>query len=142
MKRVHWIVPRVGILASVALLVAAVWAHGYERGYERSPWPDVASTAQADITDPTVEPGETAAEAALYVRQRFIASLNSDSREMQAVVAKLSLESPTKADIVTALGDDASQMNSIFNAKRAMNLAIFGTEGSNPNPSKVIPAIP
>ena len=125
----------------VSLLIAfvAIFAIGWYCGESATV---ALPFAQADITDPTVEPGETAAEAALYVRQRFIASLNSDSREMQAVVAKLSLESPTKADIVTALGDDASQMNSIFNAKRAMNLAIYDTEGTNPNPSKVIPAIP
>lgn len=96
--------------------------------------------AAADITDPAVEPAETAAQAAIYIRQRVVASLNSDAREMQAVNAKL--VEHTTAAIATELGDDATQMQTIYNAKKAMNLAIFGPEGTNPNPSKVIPAIP
>jgi len=44
--------------------------------------------------------------------------------------------------LAAAMGDGATQMQQIYNAKRTMNTAIFGVGGTSPNPSEVIPAIP
>lgn len=95
----------------------------------------------ADITDPIVVPAESAAEGANYIRQRFIAMFNSDHREMQQVHDKL-VEHGT-AVIAAALGGPlATQLQTIYNAKKNLNNAIYGPAGTNPNPTKVIPDIP
>ena len=92
------------------------------------------------ITDPGTEPAETVAEAAAYIRQRLIAIVNGLSRELQAIHAKLVMH--TSSAIATEVGDDAGELQSLYNAGKAIANGVFGEGGTSPNADKVVPNLP